>query len=52
MPIDKSLPYYLGDPIDLGTDEEPDDVLWTANPTSLIAVNQFSHITRWVLEDQ
>ncbi|MCG8334348.1 MAG: hypothetical protein MJE63_07505 [Proteobacteria bacterium] len=52
MPVDENIPYYLGDPISLGIDEEPDDVLWTVNPTSLVAVNQFSHITRWVLEGQ
>ncbi|MCG8334347.1 MAG: hypothetical protein MJE63_07500 [Proteobacteria bacterium] len=52
MPIDESLPYYVENPVSLGTDERADEVLWTVNPTSLIAVNQFSHITRWVLKDQ
>ncbi|MCG8334349.1 MAG: hypothetical protein MJE63_07510 [Proteobacteria bacterium] len=52
MPIDDKLPHYLGDPVSLGVDDKPDEVVWTNNPTSLVAVNQFSHITRWVLEDQ
>lgn len=52
FPIDESVPFYLNDPVSLGKNETPDKILWTINPTSLVAVNQFSHITRWVLEDQ
>ncbi len=52
FPIDESIPFYLNDPVSLGKIETPDKILWTIKPTSFIAVNQFSHITRWVLEDQ
>ncbi len=50
MPVDENLPYYLGDPMNLGSDDRPDKVLWTINPTSFVTVSQFSHISRWVLE--
>ncbi len=49
MPIDENLPYYLGNPIDLGKAIDDEEFYWTVNPTAFIIYSRPNQISRCVV---